>query len=79
VNVGPDTLVFHGREDRSEAGCIAVVAHQSWVETVEQENDSAGGLPPFAVLHRFRIEVPDSESGPRPVPVEYRFDNRGIG
>jgi len=77
-NVGPDARIFQRREDRSEPGRIAVGAHQAWVEPVEQQNVGAGGLPPFAVRPPFRFQVADGESGPRPVLVENRFENRGV-
>ena len=31
----------------------------------------------MAMLHRFRLEVADGESGPRPVPIEYRLRSAG--
>src|SRR5690242_17669392 len=52
---------------------------QAGTESVEQENDRRSRVPPFATLHPFRLQVADGESSPRPVLVEYGFENRGFG
>jgi hypothetical protein len=52
---------------------------QAGAESVEQENDRLSRVPPFAALDPFRLKVADGESSPRPVLVEYGFENRGFG
>ena len=47
--------------------------------TVRLGNDRLSRVLPFATLDPFRLKVADGESSPRPVLVEYGFENRGFG